>query len=150
MRTILLAMLLLNVTSLSDTQKSEIRQVEERLLAPCCYTQSIAVHGSEIAGQMRAEVTEMVVQGRTENEIVGYYRGLYGDRVLVVPDGVTGEILFSIPVIIAVFGCLVLLLCVRKMLRSRQESQLLAEKQTRRVIDKAIREMIERETGEPL
>jgi len=75
---------------------------------------------------------------------------LYGDRVLVVPDGVTGEILFSIPVIIAVFGCLVLLLCVRKMLRSRQESQLLAEKQTRRVIDKAIREMIERETGEPL
>jgi len=150
MRTILVAMLLLNVTSLSDTQKSEIRQVEERLLAPCCYTQSIAVHGSEIAGQMRAEVTEMVVQGRTENEIVGYYRGLYGDRVLVVPDGVTGEILFSIPVIIAVFGCLVLLLCVRKMLRSRQESQLLAEKQTRRVIDKAIREMIERETGEPL
>ncbi|HUN63145.1 MAG TPA: cytochrome c-type biogenesis protein CcmH [Candidatus Sulfotelmatobacter sp.] len=150
MRTILLAMLLLNVTSLSDTQKSEIRQVEERLLAPCCYTQSIAVHGSEIAGQMRAEVTEMVVHGRTENEIVNYYRNLYGDRVLVVPDGVTGEILFSLPVIIVVFGCLVLLLCVRKMLRSRQESQLLAEKQTRRVIDKAIREMIERETGEPL
>jgi len=150
MRTILVAMLLLNVTSLSDTQKSEIRQVEERLLAPCCYTQSIAVHGSEIAGQMRAEVTEMVVQGRTENEIVGYYRGLYGDRVLVVPDGKTGEILFSIPVIIGVFGCLVLLLCVRKMLQSGQANQFLAEGQTRPVIDKALRETIERETGESL
>ena len=150
MRTILVAMLLLNVTSLSDTQKSEIRQVEERLLAPCCYTQSIAVHGSEIAGQMRAEVTEMVVHGRTENEIVEYYRGLYGDRVLVVPDGVTGDILFSIPVIIAVFGCFVLLLRVRKMLRSAQENQFLAEGQTRHVIDKALREKIERETGESL
>jgi cytochrome c-type biogenesis protein CcmH len=150
MRTILLAMLLLNVTSLSDTQKSEIRQVEERLLAPCCYTQSIAVHGSEIAGQMRAQVTEMVVHGRTENEIVDYYRGLYGDRVLVVPDGATGEILFSIPVIIAVFGCFVLLLCVRKMLQSGRANQFLAEGQTRHVIDKALRETIERETGESL
>jgi cytochrome c-type biogenesis protein CcmH len=150
MQTILLAMLLLNVTSLSDTQKSEIRQVEERLLAPCCYTQSIAVHGSEIAGQMRAQVTEMVVHGRTENEIVDYYRGLYGDRVLVVPDGATGEILFSLPVIIAVFGCFVLVLRVRKMLRSAQENQFLSEGQTRHVIDKALRETIERESGESL
>ena len=150
MRTILLAMLLLNVTSLSDTQKSEIRQVEERLLAPCCYTQSIAVHGSEIAGQMRAEVTEMVVHGRTEKEIVNYYRNLYGDRVLVVPDGVTGEILFGLPVIIVVFGCLVLLLCLRKMLQSGRANQFLAEGQTRHVIDKALRETVERETGESL
>jgi len=150
MRTILLAMLLLNVTSLSDTQKSEIRQVEERLLAPCCYTQSIAVHGSEIAGQMRVQVTEMVVHGRTENEIVNYYRNLYGDRVLVVPDGATGEILFSIPVIVVVFGCFVLLLRVRKMLQSGRANQFLAEGQTRHVIDKALRETIEREIGESL
>ena len=150
MRTILAAMLLLNVNPLSNTQKSEIRTIEERLLAPCCYTQSIAVHGSEIAGQMRAEVTEMVAHGRTENEIVDYYRNLYGDRVLVVPDGATGEILFSIPVIIAAFGCLVLLLCVRKMLRSGQENQFLAKGQTRHVIDKALRETIDREIGESL
>ena len=150
MRTILLAMVLLNVTSLSDTQKSEIRQVEERLLAPCCYTQSIAVHGSEIAGQMRVQVTEMVVHGRTENEIVNYYRNLYGDRVLVVPDGATGEILFSIPVIVVVFGCFVLLLRVRKMLQSGRANQFLAEGQTRHVIDKALRETIEREIGESL
>jgi len=71
MQTILMALLLVNVVSLSNAQKSEIRKVEERLLAPCCYTQSIAVHGSEVADQMRAEVTEMVVQGRTENEITG-------------------------------------------------------------------------------
>jgi cytochrome c-type biogenesis protein CcmH len=150
MRTILVAMLLVNVSPLSNTQKSEIRKIEERLLAPCCYTQSIAVHGSEIAGQMRTEVTEMVVYGRTENEIVNYYRNLYGDRVLVVPDGVTGEILFSLPVIIVVFGCLVLLLCLRKMLQSGRANQFLAEGQTRHVIDKALRETIERETGESL
>jgi cytochrome c-type biogenesis protein CcmH len=150
MQTILLAMVLVNVASLSNTQKSEIRKVEERLLAPCCYTQSIAVHGSEIAGQMRAEVTEMVVQGRTENEIVDYYRSLYGDRVLVVPDGVTGDILFSIPVIIAVFGCLVLLPCLRKMLRSGRANQFLAKGQTRHVINEALRETLERESGESL
>jgi cytochrome c-type biogenesis protein CcmH len=148
MHTILIAMLLVNVAPLSNTQKSEIRKVEGRLLAPCCYTQSIAVHGSEIAEQMRAEVTEMVVQGRTENEIVNHYRSLYGDRVLIVPDGVTGRILFSFPVITAVLGCLVLLLCVRRMLRSGQKGHPLAETQTRNVIDKAVRETIERESGE--
>jgi cytochrome c-type biogenesis protein CcmH len=150
MQTILLTMILVNMASLSNTQKSEIRKAEERLLAPCCYTQSIAVHGSEIAEQMRAEVTEMVVHGRSENEIVDYYRGLYGDRVLVVPDGVTGDILFSIPVIVAVSGCLVLLVCLRKMLQSGRAHQFLAEGQTRRVIDKALRETIERESGESL
>jgi cytochrome c-type biogenesis protein CcmH len=148
MHTILIAILLVNVAPLSNTQKSEIRKVEERLLAPCCYTQSIAVHGSEIAEQMRAEVTEMVVQGRTENEIVNYYRSLYGDRVLIVPDGVTGRILFSLPLITAVLGCLVLLFCVRRMLRSGQKGHRLPETQTRNVIDKAVRETIERESGE--
>ncbi len=148
MHTILIAMLLVNVTPLSNTQRGEIRRVEERLLAPCCYTQSIALHGSEIAEQMRAEVTEMVLQGRAESEIVDHYRGLYGDRVLIVPDGVRGRILFSLPAITVVLGCLVLFLCVRRMLRSGQKNQSLAAGQTQPVIDKTLRETIERETGE--
>jgi len=148
MQKILMALLLENVASLSNTQKSEIRKVEERLLAPCCYTQSIAVHGSEVADQMRAEVTEMVVQGRSEYEIVNYYKSLYGNRVLIVPDGVTGRILFSLPAITAAFGCLVLLFCFRRLLHSGQKNRSLAGGQTPNVIDKIVRETIERETGE--
>jgi cytochrome c-type biogenesis protein CcmH/NrfF len=50
------------------------------------------------AEQMRREVTEMVASG-SENEILGHYKALYGERILIVPDGRTGKILFSLPVV---------------------------------------------------
>lgn len=149
MSTILLALVLVNATFLTDNQKAVLRTVEERLLAPCCYTQSFAQHGSEIARQMRKEVTEMVAQGRTEEEITRHYKGLYGDRILIVPDGVTGKILFSLPVVTSLLASLVLFVSVRKMLRSGKKRLSIAQDQPPYAISKSLREKMEREIGEP-
>ena len=91
----ILVLTLVNPVSLATAQTAQIQKVEKRLLAPCCYTQSIAEHGSDIAVQMRGEVEAMVTEGKSESEIVEHYRGIYGDRILVVPDGLTGRILFQ-------------------------------------------------------
>ena len=147
MKTILMALILVNTTPLTNTQKAELRRIEERLLAPCCYTQSIAVHGSEIARQMRTEVAEMVAEGRTEEEIVDHYKSLYGNRILIVPDGVTGKILFSLPVVTSALAFLVLFMRIRKMLRSGR-NRLLAQDQTAYATTKPLREQMEREIGE--
>jgi cytochrome c-type biogenesis protein CcmH len=147
MKTILMALILVSTTSLSSTQKAELQRVDERLLAPCCYTQSIAVHGSGIARQMRTEVAEMVAEGRTEEEIVNHYKSLYGDRVLIVPDGATGKILFGLPVVTSVLASLALFVCVRKMLRLGKKS-LPAQDQTPYPKNQLLREQIEREIGE--
>lgn len=147
MKTMLMVLILVNTISLSSTQKVELRRIEERLLAPCCYTQSISVHGSEIAGQMRTEVAEMVAQGRTEEEIVDHYKSLYGDRVLIVPDGVTGKILFSLPAVTSVLASLALFMCIRKILRSGKK-RLSAQGQPPYATNKPLRERMEREIGD--
>ena len=104
----ILVLTLVNPASLSTAQTAQIQKVEKRLLAPCCYTQSIAEHGSAIAVQMRGEVSEMVTEGESESEIIEHYRSIYGDRILIVPDGMTGRILFSLPVAIAALACIIL------------------------------------------
>jgi cytochrome c-type biogenesis protein CcmH/NrfF len=99
---------------------------------------------------MRGEVAEMVASGESENEIVEHYRGIYGDRILIVPDGITGRILFSLPVGIAALACLVLFVCFRKMLRSARQERIAHVSQSRPVLSDALKEKIEREIGEPL
>jgi len=147
---IVLALILINPAVASAAQTAQIQKVEKRLLAPCCYTQSIAEHGSDIAVQMRGEVEAMVTEGKSESEIVEHYRGIYGDRILVVPDGLTGRILFSLPVAIAALACLVLFVCFRKMLRSGRRERMRNVSQSRPAVSDVLKQKIEREIGEPL
>jgi cytochrome c-type biogenesis protein CcmH len=146
----ILTLVLVSPASLTNTQTAEISKVEKRLLAPCCYTQSIAQHGSDIAVQMRNEVEGMVADGKSEEEIVGHYRNIYGDRIVIVPDGLRGRILFGLPVVISVLACGVLYLCFRKMLRAgtlRRNSKI---RQSPNGLSDALREQIDREIGDSL
>lgn len=145
-----LALVLTNPLSLTTAQGEEIHTVEKKLLAPCCYTQSIAEHGSDIAVQMRREVTEMVAEGRTEEEIVNHYRDQYGDRILIVPDGLTGRILFSLPVVTSIIASFVLFIWLRRMLHSEKKPQGVGANPSRHTVDEALRKKIARETGESL
>ena len=150
MFSMILALTLINAASLSTAQTAEMQKIEKRLLAPCCYTQSIAEHGSDIAVQMRGEVAEMVADGKSESEVVEHYRSIYGDRILIVPDGMTGKILFSLPVGISALACLVLFLCFRKMLRSGRHERIRDVSQSRPVLSNALKEKIKREIGDAL
>lgn len=100
--------------------------------------------------QMRSEVTKMVADGRSKDEIVSHYRNIYGERILIVPDGLMGRILFTLPVVISLLACLVLFFCFRKMLRSGSWHGESDTPQSRRALSDALREKIEREMGDPL
>jgi len=56
-------------------------------MAPCCWQESVAIHRSEIAGEMRAEIARMVAGGRSEDQIVDFYVARYGERILREPRG---------------------------------------------------------------
>ncbi len=92
------ALLLASVVQpLTPAQSREVERIEHRLMAPCCYTQSIADHMSAEAEQMRKEVAEMAATGIGEAEIVRHYKNVYGERILIVPDGVLGRVAFLVP-----------------------------------------------------
>jgi cytochrome c-type biogenesis protein CcmH/NrfF len=132
MFSMIVALILVNPASLSASRTTQIQKVEKRLLAPCCYTQSIAEHGSAIAVQMRGEVSEMVAEGKSESAIVGH------------------SPMMAAPVAIAALACIVLFVCFRKMLRSGRLERTRDVSQSRPVLSDALKEKIEREIGEPL
>lgn len=89
-------------------QLKTILRLEDELMAPCCYSQTIRIHMSAVAEEMREEVTAMVLSGKSEQEIIKYYKAKYGETILVVPDGKAGQIAYGVP-IIAVLSALGLL-----------------------------------------
>lgn len=60
-------------------------ELEQRLRCPVCKSVSIAESGSDTAVAMRQVVTEQIAAGRSDAEIVDYFRARYGDWVLLDP-----------------------------------------------------------------
>jgi len=68
-----------------DEQKARIARLGDAVLAPCCYTEPVSRHQSEIALKMRMEIARWVSAGRTDQEILGDYVQQYGSKILVDP-----------------------------------------------------------------
>ncbi len=100
--------------SLTADQTAKIRKIEGRLMAPCCYTQTIRDHDSQVAVDMRNEVTAFVASGKSEDEIITYYRTKYGETILVVPDGLQGHLLTILPLTAFFVSASLLLMFIRK------------------------------------
>ena len=71
--------------SLISSQSAFVRDIENNLIAPCCWNQPISEHPSEISDFMRAEVRDMVAEGKNRDEILDYYVAKYGERILAAP-----------------------------------------------------------------
>jgi len=101
-------LLLASILTPTADQARTIVKLEDKLMAPCCYSQTIRVHMSMEAEQMREEVTDMVLAGKSEEDIIKYYKAKYGETILVVPDGKAGQIAYGVPIVVALsaFGLL--------------------------------------------
>jgi cytochrome c-type biogenesis protein CcmH len=61
------------------------REIEDSLIAPCCWSQPVSQHDSEVAQQIRDEVRSMVAAGKNRDDILDSYVARYGERILVTP-----------------------------------------------------------------
>jgi cytochrome c-type biogenesis protein CcmH/NrfF len=77
---------------------------------------------SDAAEEMRQQVTEMIASGMTEKEIIEHYRQQYGDRILVVPDGNTGQVLFVLPAVLFFASSGILYFFLQKLRRARRST----------------------------
>jgi cytochrome c-type biogenesis protein CcmH/NrfF len=98
------SLLLLAIFSLTQDQDRRIRKLEDSLMAPCCYSQSIREHMSMEAAQMRDEVSNMVLSGKSDKEILAYYESKYGKTILIVPSGMAGLLAFGVPIGVALIA----------------------------------------------
>jgi cytochrome c-type biogenesis protein CcmH len=106
--------LLVLLTGIPAEQQARISRLENSLLAPCCYQETLARHMSETAVAMRAELGAMVAQGKSDREILDYYKQRYGKRVLVEPEGTAWWIMGLVPVLVSVLGAWFVIHILRK------------------------------------
>ncbi|HSW51152.1 MAG TPA: cytochrome c-type biogenesis protein CcmH [Bryobacteraceae bacterium] len=109
-----LSVLLGAVASPAD-QNARIASLERTFLAPCCWSEPISTHRSEVALQMRAEIVRWVAEGRSDREIIDAYRQRYGARVLVEPEGSQWWWMSVIPWVALLLGLALTVLVVRRM-----------------------------------
>src|ERR1700710_967608 len=58
--------------------------IEGRLMAPCCWTQTIDIHDSEIALSMRHEIRRRLRNGESADAIQASFVERYGPKILAV------------------------------------------------------------------
>ncbi len=61
--------------------------LEGKIISPCCWTQTIDIHDSEIARQLRHEVRARLKGGESQDAILQSMVARYGTRILAVPPG---------------------------------------------------------------
>jgi cytochrome c-type biogenesis protein CcmH len=62
-------------------------QLEGRIIAPCCWNQTIDIHGSEVSTQLRREIRERLKTGETPEAIEASFVERYGQKIVAVKPG---------------------------------------------------------------
>ncbi|MCC6391555.1 MAG: cytochrome c-type biogenesis protein CcmH [Bryobacterales bacterium] len=112
------------VSSNAGGQADPVRAFEGRrdhlyktFLAPCCWHEAVYTHRSSESLMMRKEIDSLVRDGRTDEEIVAYSVGKYGERILREPPGVKGTFLYLLPLFALLFGLAAVLAALKMMSR---------------------------------
>jgi cytochrome c-type biogenesis protein CcmH len=105
--------------ALTAEQEATARQVEEQLMAPCCFGSTVATHHSPTADAIRQQVRSMVVDGASAQQILDKYLDVYGERILAQPVARGFNLLaYWMPVVGMLFGTAIVLLWLHRRRRT--------------------------------
>lgn len=107
---VLLAVAVIGLVVGTRPEPDRAVELQRQLRCPVCASVSIAESGSETAVAMRRAVDDQIAAGRSDQQIVDYFRARYGDWVLLDPPvrGVTTW-LWLLPLAAVVLGVAVVL-----------------------------------------
>lgn len=117
MRLILAA--LASLLAMAQTTPRE-RALQEKLVAACCWNESIAFHRSETAAEMRAELKNMIDAGLSDQVILQRFQEKYSSRVLIEPQGSKSLFIYSVPAALTAVSAVGLLWLIRRWVRRAQ------------------------------
>jgi len=106
--------------TLTSEQDKVAKSLDNKLIAPCCFQGTLAEHQSPIATQLRGELRTLIAKGEGEQEILDYFVGKYGERILAAPRVRGFNLLaYVMPVVGLAVGSVLILLLFRHAIRRR-------------------------------
>ncbi len=98
----------------NEQQEQRFRILSEELRCPKCQNQSIADSDAGIAQDMRTRVHTMILEGKSDEDIVDYFVSRYGDFVSYRPPVNAGtSILWLGPILLLLGGGVVIVMLLR-------------------------------------
>ena len=110
-------LLVLGPTTASEQER--IQRLEGMVLAPCCYSEPVAIHRSDVALQMKIEIAGWVRDGRSDDDIISEYKRRYGTRVLIEPEGAVWWWVNLMPGLALAAGLIAVIWILRNWMRPR-------------------------------
>jgi cytochrome c-type biogenesis protein CcmH len=102
------------------TSEARQRALEEMLMTPCCWSESLRRHRSPEALQMKAEIAKLIAKGLSDGQIMEQYKRRYGSRILTEPEGRQWWVLQLIPLVFIAVGLVFTLIVMRRWRRAGQ------------------------------
>lgn len=101
----------------ADNSMEEIaRDIEDNLIAPCCWSTPVSQHYSPVADEIRTEVRAMLAEGKSRDEILNHYVAQYGERILASPRAEGFNILaYVLPWAALIMGAWLLIVLIKKL-----------------------------------
>lgn len=65
--------------------EARARALEDQLIAPCCFAQTVRNHSSPVVEEIRQDLRRRLRAGESEATILEAYRQRYGERILATP-----------------------------------------------------------------
>jgi cytochrome c-type biogenesis protein CcmH len=63
----------------------EAKRIEGMLIAPCCWSQTVATHYSAEADEVRVGIRRLLGEGKNRQQVLDAFVALYGTRILADP-----------------------------------------------------------------
>lgn len=112
---ILCALLAVTAVSGATDLESRARDLEGKLMAPCCGANTVREHDSGAAMEMRAEIRRMLSEGRTEEEILDFYVAKHGTKILAMPEARGFNLVpYLVPMLLLVLGAVFVYVAMRR------------------------------------
>jgi cytochrome c-type biogenesis protein CcmH len=123
-RTVSCAVLLVAASAAAADLEAEAKRIEEKLMAPCCMTNTVAVHESGVSYEMRRQIREMLAAGRSEAEILDFYVEEHGPQILAIPEARGFSLTaYLFPVVFLVLAGVGLAIALRRWRASDREGE---------------------------
>ena len=98
--------------------EKEAQAIDKMIMCPVCPAETIDQAQVEISFQMRAIIREMLAEGRSREEVLGYFVDRYGPDILAAPPKSGANLVaWILPVAAVTAGLALLFLIVRSMTR---------------------------------
>jgi cytochrome c-type biogenesis protein CcmH len=86
-------------------------------MSPCCWGEPLYGHLSPEALEMKRQISAMVLEGRSEREVIDFFKDRYGTRILVEPEGTQWWVMNVVPLALLGLGFVATVLVIRKWYR---------------------------------